>query len=72
MPTMDEGFAWLQIASGTSLGETDRLLQQVETILGPRRKSKPTRDEPDSTWGGVTEANTGDFFIRLDRSRAGD
>jgi multidrug efflux pump subunit AcrB len=68
LPHMDEGGFILdyKTPAGTSLNETDRLLQQVEKIL----KSTPEVQ----TWsrrtglqlgGGITEANTGDFFIRL-------
>ena len=68
MPHMDEGGFILdyKTPAGTSLTETDRVLRQVEQIL----KSTPEVD----TWsrrtglqlgGGITEANTGDFFIRL-------
>ncbi|SCC94582.1 Acriflavin resistance protein [Thiomonas sp. X19] len=68
MPHMDEGGFILDYRSppGTSLTETNRLLTQVETIL---------RQTPEvQTWsrrtgaqlgGGITEANEGDFFVRL-------
>src|SRR6266576_3597416 len=70
MPVMDEGgFTFdYRSAPGTSLAETDRLLRQVESVL---------RDTPEvqtysrrtglQLGGGITEANTGDFFIRLKR-----
>ncbi|HET7222178.1 MAG TPA: efflux RND transporter permease subunit, partial [Rhodanobacteraceae bacterium] len=68
MPKMDEGgFTLDYIAEpGTSLTETNRLLEQVGAIL----RADPYVD----TWsrrtglqlgGGLTEANTGDFFVRL-------
>jgi len=68
MPRMDEGgFTLDYIAEpGTSLAETNRLLEQVGAIL----RTDPYVD----TWsrrtglqlgGGLTEANTGDFFVRL-------
>ena len=68
MPRMDEGgFTLDYIAEpGTSLDETNRLLEQVGAIL----RTDPYVD----TWsrrtglqlgGGLTEANTGDFFVRL-------
>jgi len=68
MPHMDEGGFVLdyRAAPGTSLTETDRLLQQVGAIL----RSDPAVD----TWsrrtglqlgGGLTEANEGDLFVRL-------
>ncbi len=68
MPKLDEGgFTLDYIAEpGTSLTETDRLLNQVGAIL----RADPYVD----TWsrrtglqlgGGLTEAHTGDFFVRL-------
>ncbi|WP_298272645.1 efflux RND transporter permease subunit [uncultured Bradyrhizobium sp.] len=68
MPVMDEGGFILDYRTqpGTSLTETDRLLREIGTIL----KSMPEVE----TWsrrtglqlgGGLTEANTGDFFVRL-------
>lgn len=68
MPRMDEGGFILdyRAAPGTSLAETDRLLRQVEGIL---------QDTPDvesysrrtglQLGGGLSEANEGDFFVRL-------
>lgn len=68
MPAMDEGGFILDYVApaGTSLSETDRRLRQLEAELA---------DIPDvETWsrriglalgGGITEANEGDFFIRL-------
>jgi CzcA family heavy metal efflux pump len=68
MPTMDEGGFILDYRSppGTSLDETDRLLRQVEIVL----RSTPevhtySRRTGLQLGGGITEANTGDFFIRL-------
>ncbi|NDU90011.1 MAG: efflux RND transporter permease subunit [Ferrovum sp.] len=68
MPTMDEGGFVLDYRSppGTSLTETDRLLRQVEAII----KADPnvetySRRTGTQLSGGVTEANEGDFFIRL-------
>ncbi|MBS0383698.1 MAG: efflux RND transporter permease subunit [Proteobacteria bacterium] len=68
MPKMDEGGFTLDYRSdpGTSLAETNRLLQKVDVILA----ADPWVD----TWsrrtglqlgGGLTEANTGDLFVRL-------
>ncbi|HXE66733.1 MAG TPA: efflux RND transporter permease subunit [Rhodanobacteraceae bacterium] len=68
MPKMDEGGFVLDYLSepGTSLAETSRLLKKVSAILA----ADPYVD----TWslrtglqlgGGLTEANTGDFFVRL-------
>jgi multidrug efflux pump subunit AcrB len=68
MPHMDEGGFVLDYVApaGMSLRETDRLVAKVETIL----KQVPEVD----TWsrrtgaalgGFITEANEGDFFVRL-------
>ncbi len=68
MPSMDEGGFILDYRSqpGTSLTETDRLLRQVEGII----KANPnvdtySRRTGTQLGGGLTEANEGDFFIRL-------
>ncbi|HXD36069.1 MAG TPA: efflux RND transporter permease subunit, partial [Rhodanobacter sp.] len=68
MPKMDEGGFILDYLSppGTSLEETDRLLRQVETII----RANPHVDTYSrrtglQLGGGLTEANTGDFFVRL-------
>ncbi len=55
---------------GTSLTETDRLLQQVEAII----KANPNVDTYSrrtgaQLGGGLTEANEGDFFVRLKAGR---
>ncbi|HEX7381229.1 MAG TPA: efflux RND transporter permease subunit, partial [Nevskiaceae bacterium] len=72
LPRMDQGGFTLDYLSkpGTSLQETNRLLEQVGGILA----ANPYVD----TWsrrtglqlgGGLTEANTGDFFVRLKNGR---
>ncbi|MEJ2361004.1 MAG: efflux RND transporter permease subunit [Gammaproteobacteria bacterium] len=68
MPHMDEGGFILDYVSkpGTSLTETNRLLEQVEAII----KANPyvqtySRRTGTQLGGGVTEAYEGDFFIRL-------
>ncbi|MEW9572412.1 efflux RND transporter permease subunit [Rhodanobacter sp. Si-c] len=68
MPDMDEGGFTLDYLSppGTSLDETDRLLQQVERII----RANPWVDTYSrrtglQLGGGLTEPNTGDFFVRL-------
>ncbi|MEQ1667626.1 MAG: efflux RND transporter permease subunit, partial [Sulfuriferula sp.] len=68
MPAMDEGGFILDYRSapGTSLTETNRLLQQVETII----KANPyvdtySRRTGTQLGGGIAEANEGDFFVRL-------
>jgi CzcA family heavy metal efflux pump len=68
MPSMDEGGFILDYLSkpGTSLQETDRLLRQVEAII----RANPYVDTYSrrtglQLGGGLTEANQGDFFVRL-------
>ncbi len=68
MPHEDEGGFVLDYISppGTSLAETDRMLREVEQIV----RANPnvltySRRTGTQLGGGVTEANTGDFFIRL-------
>ncbi len=68
IPVMDEGGFVLDYRSpsGTSLTETARLLGQVETIL-TRHPAVATfsRRTGVQLGGGLTEANAGDFFVRL-------
>jgi CzcA family heavy metal efflux pump len=68
MPSMDEGGFVFDYFSppGTSLSDTDALVQQVERIL----RSTPevltySRRTGVQLGGGLTEANTGDIFVRL-------
>jgi CzcA family heavy metal efflux pump len=68
MPKMDEGGFILDYVSpaGTSLSETDRLLQQVEVILHANPNvATYSRRTGLQLGGGLTEANSGDFFVRL-------
>lgn len=68
MPVMDEGGFVLDYRTppGTSLTETDRLLRQVEAILQSTSEVDTySRRTGLSLSGGLTEANEGDFFIRL-------
>jgi len=68
MPSMDEGGFILDYhaAPGTSVSETDRLLRQVEVILGQIPEVETySRRTGNSLGGHITEANQGDFFIRL-------
>jgi CzcA family heavy metal efflux pump len=68
MPGMDEGGFILDYftPSGTALSETDRLLRQVETIIASTPEVQTySRRTGTQLGGGLTEANTGDFFIRL-------
>jgi multidrug efflux pump subunit AcrB len=68
MPSMDEGGFVLDYRSpsGTSLSETDRLMRQVEAILRATPEVQTYSRRTGLQLGGmVTEANEGDFFIRL-------
>lgn len=68
MPRMDEGGFILDYRSpsGTSLTETDRLLRQVETILQHTPEVETYSRRTGLALGGtLTEANEGDFFVRL-------
>jgi CzcA family heavy metal efflux pump len=72
MPVMDEGGFILdyRAASGTSLSETDRLLRQVEQILRATPEVQTySRRTGLQLGGGITEANEGDFFVRLKLAR---
>jgi len=68
MPVMDEGGFILDYRAdpGTSLSETDRLLKQVEAVLRATPEVQTYSRRTGLQLGeGVTEANEGDFFIRL-------
>ncbi len=68
MPSMDEGGFILDYRAdpGTSLSETDRLLRQVEAILRSTPEVETySRRTGAQLGGGITEANEGDFFVRL-------
>jgi CzcA family heavy metal efflux pump len=68
MPTMDEGGFILDYysAPGTALSETDRLLRQVETILAATPEVETWSRRTGAGLGGdLSEANKGDYFIRL-------
>ncbi len=68
MPAMDEGGFILDYRSvpGTSLSETDRLLRQAEAIIRATPEVETySRRTGTQLGGGITEANEGDFFIRL-------
>ncbi|WP_432745923.1 efflux RND transporter permease subunit [Methylobacter sp. G7] len=68
MPSMDEGGFILdyRAAPGTSVSETDRLLKQVEKILHNIPEVETySRRTGNSLGGFLTEANEGDFFVRL-------
>ncbi len=68
MPAMDEGGFVLDYKAqpGAALSDTDRLLRQVEAII----KATPevasySRRTGVQLGGGLTEADEGDFFVRL-------
>ncbi|HTK34022.1 MAG TPA: efflux RND transporter permease subunit [Caulobacteraceae bacterium] len=68
IPKIDEGGFILDYIAppGMSLTETDRLMRQIETIV----RATPdvltySRRTGAQLGGGLTEPNTGDFFIRL-------
>ena len=69
MPSMDEGGFIIdyRAESGTSLSETDRLLRQIEVILQatPEVETYSRRTGSQLGAASVTEANEGDFFVRL-------
>jgi CzcA family heavy metal efflux pump len=69
MPKMDEGGFIIDYHAdpGTSLTETDRLLRQVEAILQatPEVQTYSRRTGLQLGDAGLTEANEGDFFVRL-------
>ena len=75
MPRMDEGGFILDYRAlpGTSLTETDRLLRQVEErIRSTAEVDTYSRRTGVQLGGGLTEANEGDYFIRLKSGRSRD
>ena len=68
MPKMDEGGFILdyRAAPGVSLTETDRLLRQVEGLIQALPEVETySRRTGLQLGGGLSEANEGDFFIKL-------
>ena len=68
MPAIDEGGFVLDYRSapGTALSETDRLLKQVEAVIRATPDVQTfSRRTGTGLGGGLSEANSGDFFIRL-------
>lgn len=68
MPKMDEGGFVLdyKAQSGAALEDTDRLLRQVEEIISATPEvASYSRRTGVQLGGGLTEADEGDYFIRL-------
>ena len=68
MPALDEGGFILDYIAppGTSLADTNRMLLQVEAIIRNMAEVDTySRRTGTQLGGGLTETNTGDFFIRL-------
>ncbi|HEX7759465.1 MAG TPA: efflux RND transporter permease subunit [Caulobacteraceae bacterium] len=68
MPKMDEGGFILDYITppGTSLAESDRLVRQIEAVVRATPEVVTySRRTGTQLGGGLTEPNTGDFFIRL-------
>lgn len=72
LPAMDEGGFILDYTApaGTSLAETDRRLREVERILAEVPEVAAYSRRTGLSLGGfVTEANEGDYFVRLRSER---
>jgi CzcA family heavy metal efflux pump len=73
LPEMDEGGFILDyiMLPGSSLAETDRVLQHVERILSrtPEVESISRRTGLQMGLAAVTEANTGDITVKLKKKR---
>ncbi len=68
MPTMDEGGFVLDYHTepGTSIAETDRLMQQIEAIIRANPNVATYSRRTGAGLGGdLNEPNKGDFFVRL-------
>lgn len=68
MPNMDEGGFVLDYKAqpGSALADTDRLLNQVEAIITSTPEAASySRRTGVQLGGGLTEADEGDFFVRL-------
>ncbi|HZY62577.1 MAG TPA: efflux RND transporter permease subunit [Edaphobacter sp.] len=74
LPAMDEGGFVLDylMPAGSSLAETNRVLLHVEQILRntPEVEITSRRTGLQMGFAAVTEANTGDFTVRLKRNRS--
>jgi len=72
LPEMDEGSIVLDYTSppGTSLQETDRILQQVEKIITSMPEVASYSRRTGTQMGFfITEPNTGDYLIQLKKNR---
>jgi CzcA family heavy metal efflux pump len=73
LPAMDEGGFILDyiMPAGTSLTETNRVLNKVENIIrsAPEVESTSRRTGLQLGLAAVTEANTGDFTVKFRRNR---
>src|SRR4051812_6701879 len=72
LPEMDEGSIVLDYASppGTSLEETDRMLQQIEKIIVKHPDVQAYSRRTGTQMGFfITEPNTGDYLIQLKKDR---
>jgi len=76
LPEMDEGGFILDYftPSGSSLAESDRILQHIEEIVRsqPEVESTSRRTGLQLGLAAVTEANRGDFTVKLKRDRKRD
>jgi len=76
LPEMDEGGFILDYFTppGSSLAESDRILQRIEKILRdtPEVENTSRRTGLQLGLAAVTEANRGDFTVRLKRDRKRD
>ncbi|MDB5719960.1 MAG: efflux transporter permease subunit [Alphaproteobacteria bacterium] len=75
MPKMDEGGFILdyKAKSGAALTDTDRLLRQVEKIIRATPEvTSYSRRTGVQLGGGLTEADEGDYFIRLNNGSRRD
>ena len=73
LPDMDEGTFILDYRTppGTSLAETNRVLMQIEDILTHTPQvASYSRRTGIQLGGGLTEANMGDFLVRLKSKRS--
>ena len=74
LPEMDEGGFILDyiMPAGSSLAETNRVLEHVERILHgvPEVESTSRRTGLQLGYAAVTEANTGDFTVKLKSKRS--